>query len=604
MANRSDIITIDNLDARLPPWDPVGPSHLFALVDMGSNGIRFSISDLAPSQARLLRCIYRERAAISLFDALGSSCSSDSDTSDGLGHQPLSFPPETIVQVSQTVARFRRIADSYDVPLAHFSVLATEAMRRASNAAVMLDAIRAAAGVGVHVLAPEVETLFGAVMGSRSTLVDISRGGLFLDLGGGSVQMTWVDTRLPAYEVAAATAGESMPFGAARLIKVLEGSSAKVRTMETTKLRTSMRAAFSKICDKFPALSHSIETMKASRVEAEGHRQGIDVYLCGGGFRGYGCMLMHNDPIQPYPIPSVGTYTVSGEYFKQVDRMRRFNAEHDGKIYGMSSRRRQQFPAIAEVVEALIDTVPWIRTVTFCAGSNRDGALYMKLPKHIRESNPLEVLAGINPSDMPVAQAILQTLFNAVPVDVDLSKTPTIFSLGLGLLFARQIWVHQGEDDGANASYALHEAVTRDPSAPGLTHLARAVLGLTVCARWGANLGAIDAQLYRNLRGLLEGVDSDAGFWADYLGAVSGIIVDVLPAWPRSEDIVPHILKFEAALDETKKGRDRINLTVRVSPQAVQGLDTESLLGRLVKLLKRNKTSEKRVKVRIEEMSH
>ncbi|KAL2756790.1 hypothetical protein ACRALDRAFT_2102378 [Sodiomyces alcalophilus JCM 7366] len=601
MANNSDIITIDNLEAQLPPWDPVGPRHIFALVDMGSNGIRFSISDLTPSHARLLRCIYSERAPISLFDALSSSSSNDAP-GDGHNQQPLSFPPETITEVSQTVARFRRIADSYHVPLAHFSVLATEAMRRASNAPAMVDAIRASAGVSVHVLAPAVETLFGAVMGSRSNLVDVCHGGLFLDLGGGSVQMTWVDTRLPAYEVAAATAGESMPFGAARLIKLLEGSSAEVRAMETTKMRTSMRAAFAKMCNQFPALNDSIEALKANRAEAEGHCRGIDVYLCGGGFRGYGCMLMHSDPIQPYPIPSIGTYTVPGEYFKQVDTMRRLNVEHKGKIHGMSSRRRHQFPAIAEVVEALIDTVPWIRTVTFCAGSNRDGALYMKLPKPIRESNPLEVLAGNSPSDMSVVQTVLRTLSSAVPTDVDLSNTPTIFSLGLGPLFVRQIWARQGENNRANASYALHEAVTRDPGVPGLTHLARSVLGLTVCARWGTKLGSTDDQLRKNLRGLLGRVDADAVFWADYLGAVSAIIVGIHPAWPRPDDTMALILNFEAALDQTKKGRDRINLTVRVSPDTARGLDTESLLGRLDKVLKKNKTSDKRVKVRIEEM--
>lgn len=67
-----------------------------------------------------------------------------------------------------------------------------------------------------------------------------------------------------------------------------------------------------------------------------------------------------------------------------------------------------------------------------------------------------------------------------------------------------------------------------------------------------------------------------------------------------------HILScssFEAVLDETKKGRDKINLTVRVSPDAAQGLDTEGLLDRLKKVLRKDKTSEKKVKVRIEEMS-
>jgi retrograde regulation protein 2 len=30
-----DIITLDNLDEKLPRWNPAGSSHLYALVDMG-----------------------------------------------------------------------------------------------------------------------------------------------------------------------------------------------------------------------------------------------------------------------------------------------------------------------------------------------------------------------------------------------------------------------------------------------------------------------------------------------------------------------------------------------------------------------------------------
>ncbi|KAF6805782.1 retrograde regulation protein 2 [Colletotrichum sojae] len=606
MVSSSDIITLENFEQLLPRWDPAGPNHLYALVDMGSNGIRFSISDLTPPQTRLLRPIYRERAGISLFDALNSSSTAASE--------PLTFPPETITKVAETLARFRRIAVSYGVPPAHFSVLATEAMRRAANAAEMLTAIRCAADIGVHVLAPEVETLFGAVMGSRSAFVDISRGGLFLDLGGGSVQMTWVDTRLPDYEIAAARAGESMPFGAARLIRVLEGQPDHVQALEKEKLAGSMQAAFAKLCDKFPALAQAKDEWAAANGVVNGTVPGgIDAYLCGGGFRGYGCMLQHNDPIQPYPIPSVGTYTVTGEFFKQTEKMRRVNREHEGKIYGMSKRRRQQFPAIIEVVEAFIRTVPHLRTVTFCGGSNRDGALLMKLPKSVRESNPLEALAGFAIQGTPetdpelgVAQAVLRTLYGAVPVNLDISRIPTVFSLGLGPLFARQIWIHQGEDDDANASYALHETVTRDPSAPGLTHLTRAVLGLTVCARWGSNLGPIDAQLYGNLKGLVLEAKPESVFWAEYLGAVAAVIIDLVPAWPKTVEELESTLKFEATqtIDPDKK-RARIDLTILVAPGAVTGIDPEDIVGRLANVGKKRKDGtkpEKRVTVRIQEM--
>lgn len=168
-----------------------------------SNGIRFSISDLSPPQSRLLRCLYRERAAISLFDALKESSSGGS----------YEFSPEVIPRVSRTLARFKAIADEFAVPPEHISVFATEAMRKASNAASMLSAIRSESGLDVSILAPEVETLFGA-MGARSGFATVN--GLFLDLGGGSVQMTYMNSSMEGYELQAALSGQSLPFGAAR----------------------------------------------------------------------------------------------------------------------------------------------------------------------------------------------------------------------------------------------------------------------------------------------------------------------------------------------------------------------------------------------------
>ena len=301
-----------------------------------------SISDLSPPRARLLKSVYRERAGISLFDALNSSA-------DGPGG-PLVFPPETISLVAQTLARFRSIAvDHYGVPKQNITVFATEAMRRAQNAVSMLEAIRAEAGLSVQVLAPEVETLFGAV-GARSAFVDVK--GLFLDLGGGSVQMTYMDTyaarqeetvaaaREPSerYEIAAAKAGQSLPFGAARLIRILEGADAEVRASETSKLHLGMREAFENLRRRFESLAETVSRIQ----DGDDSAAGLDVYLCGGGFRGYGSMLMHNDPIQPYPVPFIGSYTVSGDFFRRTKEMTEVNERYDGKIFGMSKRRRAQ----------------------------------------------------------------------------------------------------------------------------------------------------------------------------------------------------------------------------------------------------------------------
>lgn len=498
------------------------------------------MSDLSPPNARLLKCLYRERAAISLFDALTSS--SLSGSSGG----PLAFPAGTITLVSQTLARFRSIAvDDYGVPVEHVTVFATEAMRRAQNAAAMLEAISAEAqGLRVQILTPEVETLFGS-MGARSGFVDVK--GLFLDLGGGSVQMTYMDTHLarmqgddmPAYEIAAAQAGQSLPFGAARLIKILENEDAEVQTAEKSKLHLGMQEAFQKLRGTFPSLAQSSSASTKQR-------DGINVYLCGGGFRGYGSMLMHNDPVRPYPVSSIGTYAVTGRFFAQTKEMFKVNETYKGNIFGMSKRRRAQFPAIVTVVEALIQAVPQISSVTFCTGGNREGALMMKLPRQVREGNPLNLIGVSLPTNFQTSpdsqeslQAVVTTLKAALPATTPLN----IFTLGLEFLFARQIWTGAGQDGDANASTCLHDLVTRDLSCPGLTHLARAVLGLTLCARWGSSLGPLDQQLHSSLRKLLDSADESAYFWAEYIGAVAAVIATVVPACPRTAERIGKAIK-------------------------------------------------------------
>ncbi|KAK8049534.1 hypothetical protein PG994_011264 [Apiospora phragmitis] len=553
MAAVTEAVTLANFEAKMPKWTPDLPNHLYALVDMGSNGIRFSISDLSPPQTRLLKCLYKERAAISLFDALSSSPST----------ALLKFPAETITLVSQTLARFKAIADGYGVPPGHTTVLATEAMRRAENAASMLEAVYTASGLGICVLAPEVETLFGSV-GARSGFAEVD--GLFLDLGGGSVQMTYLNSAMDVYEVAAAQSGLSLPFGAAKLIKIIQSGEVKQQETARSDLNTGMQKAFVDLQSRFP-------TLKASSSDTAG----IDVYLCGGGFRGYGSMLMHNDPIQPYPIPAVGAYTVPGSFFKESKRMRRVNEEYEGKIFGMSNRRREQFPAIATVVEALISSVQNIRSVTFCSGGNREGALLMKLPKHVRESRPLSLLRqpGDTTSDATLL-SVIETLKSAVPSGFDAQDLYTVFTLDLGPLFVEAIWARLGQPDSTNAAYELHRAITRDPSVPGFTHLARATLALTLCARWGSDLGPVDRQLLSSLRQLACASSPEVVFWAEYFGAVAAVLTTLCPTEPKSPEELGNIVRFRAVTTQGKK-KDRIELTILVSANASRGIELASL---------------------------
>ncbi|KAI1294560.1 Ppx/GppA phosphatase [Xylaria venustula] len=542
MASAVDIVTLDNYASRMPLWDPDRPNHLYALVDMGSNGIRFSISDLSPPHPRLLKTLYRERAAISLFDALDETSFKGSST----------FSSDVIAQVSRTLVRFKSIACDFGVPSENISVFATEAMRKASNATSMLNAIQSESGLGVHVLAPEVETLFGA-MGARSGFAAVN--GLFLDLGGGSVQMTYMNSAVRDYEIQAAQTGKSLPFGAARLITILEGKHADVKTTTVDELKVGMQSAFSQLQQEFPLLRDT---------QVDPHSSGVDIYLCGGGFRGYGSILMHSDSVHPYPIPTIGAYTVKGSFFCQTTAMRKTNAEYEGKIFGMSKRRRKQFPAIATVVDALISAIPRIHTVTFCSGGNREGALFMKLPVEIREASPLPLLHYDNNTNPAALDTVIKVIQSALPLSMDFSNIPTVLSLELGHLFASEIWFRSGEPTESNASFQLHRSLDRDPSLPGFTHLARSVLGLTLCFRWDAALGPIDQQLFTSLQKLVYQASPEAIFWAEYIGEVARLLSQLYPHLPTDRETFENSVLFDAKLTNGKN-KTKIQLTITLN---------------------------------------
>ena len=528
-----------------------------------SNGIRFSISDLSEPQSRLLPCIYRERAGISLYDALHES---DTDSN------PLYFSSKTISTVSETLARFRYICDQYGVPAQQISVFATEATRTARNKDDLQAAIENATGLVVEILSPAMESLFGA-MGARSGFHHVD--GLFMDLGGGSVQMTYVNSNSSNYDVAAARAAHSMPYGAAKLATA-QKSQERLSSQEN--LQAAMKEAFLDLKSRFAQLRSQSDSP-----------DGVTIYLCGGGFRGYGSMLMHTHEVQPYPIPLISGFTVSGARFAQWQAMLRAN-EQQRKVFGMSKRRREQFPAIAMVVEALVGAIPHIRQVVFCSGGNREGVLYMKLPPSVRESSPLPLFLARD-SQRKTAKAldaITRIFSDALP-----DTSPAIFSPDLLCYLAENTWSYMGDAHDVNAVRCLRNPISGAISGlPGLTHQARAVLALTMCARWGNEIGQPDRVLLDNLRRL---IGPQLRFWCDYLGAVAGFVAAAIPACPSDGQQLAKTLAFVCSpapppsqrksptpLDDGCGDEEAvIKLSIGVTPSARQGMGLGGSLERL-----------------------
>ena len=91
-------------------------THLHALVDMGSNGIRFSITTLAPPTARITPTLYQARAGISLYDAQYPA------SAHGERQQ---IDPATINAVVTAFRGFKRACADFEVPEGNVTVLAT-----------------------------------------------------------------------------------------------------------------------------------------------------------------------------------------------------------------------------------------------------------------------------------------------------------------------------------------------------------------------------------------------------------------------------------------------------------------------------------------------
>ncbi|KAG9607500.1 retrograde regulation protein 2, partial [Aureobasidium melanogenum] len=218
------------------------PEHLYGLVDMGSNGIRFSITDLSPPTTRILPTLYTSRAGISLYDAQYSSNGTRVPISD-----------EVIKTVVDKLTHFKRACADFCVPEQNITVLATEATRTAVNSQEFRDRIKKATGWEVKMLAKEDEGRVGA-LGVATSLGEVK--GLVMDLGGGSTQLTWLVSDAETGEIKMPEKGAvSMPFGAAALSR---------RIAEAEKQGEKARKQFAEevkqtITDAYNSLSIPIE---------------------------------------------------------------------------------------------------------------------------------------------------------------------------------------------------------------------------------------------------------------------------------------------------------------------------------------------------------
>lgn len=417
--------------------------------------------------------------------------------------------------MAQSIAQFRKICEQHNVPYRQISLFATEAVRTAYNSHEMIEAIRIASGLHLQILSAGMESLLGAC-GARASMEFVDS--LVSELGGGSIQLLNLTLNDASHNEKAAKAAISMPFGAAKVTNVLitQNQSSKIEQ----ELQNTMKASF----DSLQSQSQRLREQAASS-------DGVDAYLLGGGWRAAGYVLMHLHPVQPYPILEIGGFVTSGAELAQTAMMLEANAT-EGKIFGMSKRRRAQFPAIALVMTALVKAVPRINKVVFCAGGNREGVLYLKLPPLVQERNPLRVLSEDVGFESGASVDEIVNLFSKCLPDA----CPAVFDADLLRYVVCNIWKHLGISDDANSATALQNPISGSLSHFScLTHEVKAIIALTMCARWGTNLAPTHKTLFNNLRRL---VGDTVSFVSDYLGTLARLLALVSPTCPASPDLL------------------------------------------------------------------
>jgi retrograde regulation protein 2 len=466
-----------------------------------SNGIRFSITNMAPETSRIIPTLYQDRAGISLYDAQWSTGQK----------QPL--PESIITDVVRTLQRFKNTCRDFGVSDSNVRIIATEATRQAINSEDFRAQIKNATGWTVEMLPKEEEGRIGA-MGVVSSFASVR--GLMMDLGGGSTQITWLISN-DGHVQMSEQGSVSMPYGAAALSRRLTEAN-KLGGNALNELRdeitTNLKDAVSKI--SLPEAIH--EDLRSP--------QGLSLYLSGGGFRGWGFVLMSQHPVSPYPIPIINGFKTTVNAFNDTNLV--MTAANEENIFRVSERRASQVPAVALLVSCLSQALPSVSTVYFAQGGVREGSLFINLDEKTKAQNPL--MTATVPYAAKSTTALEALIKAADPAPGRSVTTPPLITNHILVALAQGLYIHNSNNKDLQAAAALRSTTTGVLGAVhGASHDERAGLAIMLCERWGG-VGALSPADEAFYDQLLELLGPEEAWWCMYYGRIAAVVGEIYPA--------------------------------------------------------------------------
>jgi retrograde regulation protein 2 len=441
--------------------------------------------------------------------------------------------PDTITKdIIAGLLRFQIICADFGVPSYCIRIIATEATRTAINCAEFLDKIYKATSLSVELLTKEDEGRIGA-FGIASSFSEME--GIAMDLGGGSMQITWLVSYMGVIKLSPKGAF-SFPYGAAALTQKLDeltkGKSHRAARKATRRLREEMNTNF---LHAYTSLEVPEDMVKRAKQQG-----GFNLYLSGGGFRGWGYLLLYQNQMgkHHYPISIINGFTVLSPEFTDTAKLKHV-AHTAQKIFRVSDRRRKQVPAVAFLVNVLAKSFPHgMREAHFCQGGVREGLLFEGLHPSIRKQNPLTM--ATTPYAKASASKITELLLNAIPeYSPAYSKQYSdLVSVDIIEALANTLYVHSIMSKGSSSTSALYSTSTGLLSSThGVSHSSRALLALVLEESYGGELPPRETRFKAYLRDIIEAKDA---WWTCYIGKVALLVRRLYPSG-FVDDVKPRV---------------------------------------------------------------